>query len=290
MFIDTHAHMWWPSFDEDRDQVVARAEAAGVKKMIAPGTDLRTSKLAVEMAQKYPGKIFAAVGIHPEESIVTDQDSPGLANSSTKHHDLHRDLLSRRVLSLAGEISGLRNLIRENREWIVAVGEIGTDANTEELRAAMPQQQDLFREQIEIANEFELPVIVHTRNSLAETLEVIDHMRVVPKGQFHCFSNDEAGLTEVLKRGFWVSFGGNITWSKRVRRLVELVPDGKLLLETDSPLMMPRDPKGEPLMDNLRNEPINVTMLARLQAELRGQSLKELESQTTANAEVLFGV
>jgi|SRR3989339_1115800 len=266
MFIDTHAHMWWSSFDEDRDQVLAHAEASGVTKIIVPGTDLKTSKLAVELAKKYKGKIFAAVGIHPEESIINKQTD------------------------LQDQLTRIKELIDENREYIVAVGEVGTDAYTDELKSVLPLQQDFFRRQIEIAQEYGLPVIVHTRNSLTETLEVIDQMQVEPKGQFHCFSNDEEGLREVLKRGFSVSFAGNITWSKRVRRLVELVPNDKLLLETDSPLMMPRDSRGEPLMDNLRNEPINVTILARLQAELRGQPLKALEIQTSANAIELFRV
>lgn len=282
MLIDTHAHLFWDSYSNDLEQVLERARAAGVKKMIVPGTDLESSQRAVKLAKTYPGEIYAGVGIHPEE----------VATSSG---------------NFKSQISNLKLLIAENSGQVVAVGEVGTDLHnnaqaqmsnhptpkaTEELRVHQfkTEQKELFRMQAEMALEYDLPLIIHTRESLKDTLEVLDALQDMPRGQFHCFSHDEEGLAEVLKRGFWVSFAGNITWSKRVMRLAARVPDDKLLLETDSPLMMPRDQKGEPLMDNLRNEPSNVTILARLQAEIRGQPWEKLVEQTTKNAEQLFGL
>jgi len=142
----------------------------------------------------------------------------------------------------------------------------------------MEEQKVLFKIQCELALELDLPVIIHTRNSLSEALEVLDQLPQMPRGQFHCFSHDEAGVEEVLARGFYISLCGNITWSKRVARLVPLVPIKRLLLETDSPFMLP----------GKRNEPSNVTITAQMIADLQGLSLKVVEEQTIKNAKALF--
>jgi len=251
MLIDTHAHLWFPEYENDLEEVMARAKAAGVGKMIVPGTSLESSKMAIALAKKYPGVLYASVGVHPEELL---------------NHNFEETPL------------GLRELIAENREWIVAIGEIGTDASSEELKNCMGEQRELLRKQCELALEHDLPVIVHTRNSLKKALEVLDGLKKMPRGQFHCFSHDEAGVKEVLSRGFCVSFCGNIAWSKRVARLVPLVPIERLLLETDSPFMLP----------GKRNEPSNVTITAQMIADLQGLSLKVVEEQTIKNAKALF--
>ena len=251
MLIDTHAHLWWDSYKDDLDQVLARAKEARVEKIIAPGTDMVSSRKAGELAREYPGVIYASVGVHPEEVAKID---------------------------LRFMIQDLRNMVTENKGVIVATGEIGTDASTEELKNCMSQQKELFREQCLLALEFELPVIIHTRESLNEALEVLDSLPNMPRGQFHCFSHDEVGLKEVLARGFYVSFCGNITWSKRVAKLVALVPDDRLLLETDSPFMWA----------GARNEPTNVAILGEKIAELRGISDREIEEITTKNANTLY--
>lgn len=249
MLIDTHAHLWWDSYKDDLDQVLARAKETRVEKIIAPGTDMVSSRKAVELARKYPGVIYASVGVHPEE-----------------------------VLETRFQMLDASKIIAENRKLIVAIGEIGTDASTEELKNCMSQQKELFREQCLLALEFELPVIIHTRESMKEALEVLDSLPNMPRGQFHCFSHDEDGLRQVLKRGFYVSFCGNITWSKRVAKLVALVSDDRLLLETDSPFMWA----------GARNEPANVAILAEKVAELRGISTREIEDITTKNANTLY--
>jgi TatD DNase family protein len=258
MLIDTHAHLWFPDYYppeadqpgyyDDLEEVLARAKAAGVEKIIVPGTDRESSQKAVELARKYPGVIYASVGVHPEEIL-----------NSSKVRIGRSDLLAA-------------------RERIVAIGEIGTDASTEELKNCMDEQKTLFKEQCELALELDLPVIIHTRNSLSETLEMLDGLKKMPRGQFHCFSHDEDGVKQVLSRGFYISFCGNIAWSKRVAKLVPQVPDNLLLLETDSPFMDP----------GKRNEPMNVTITAQMIADLRGQSLQAINEQTTANALRLF--
>lgn len=266
MLIDTHAHLGFDDYRDDLEEVLARAKRDGVEKMIVPGTDIESSKRAVELAKKYPGVIYAAAGVHPEEALDFRLQMPDFSE-----------------------------FLEVNRQHIVAIGEIGTDASTEELKNCMGQQKELFREQCELALENDLPVIIHTRNSLDEALQVLDALPQMPRGQFHCFSHDEAGLIQVLDRGFYVSFCGNITWSKRVAKFVSLVPMNRLLLETDSPLMVPRDKKGEPIQwrnssepGSTRNEPTNVTILAQIIADLRGQSLQVIADQTTQNAVRLF--
>jgi TatD DNase family protein len=272
MFIDTHAHLWWDSYSQDLDSVIERARVNGVEKMIAPGTDLLTSKRAVDLAHRYPSIIYAAVGIHPEETV-----NKTLA-------------VTKNALMFNSQMKKMRELIAANRDSIVAVGEIGTDANTEELRLSMKEQKDLFREQCEIALEFDLPIIVHTRKSFAETMEVLTSLSKMPNGQFHCFSYDHPEADIVLKNGFSLSFCGNISWSKRLQRLSPTIPLDRLLLETDSPFMIPRDEKGEPLDTSLRNEPKNVTLLAQILADLRGVSQEELGDHTSANAERIYHI
>ena len=261
MLIDTHAHLWFPEYENDLEEVMARAKAAGVGKMIVPGTDIESSRKAVELARKYPGVIYAGVGIHPEEVLRANY------NEETPF------ACRRALLDLQSGIP-----FRESPREIVAIGEIGTDAYTKEMQKCMEEQKVLFKIQCELALELDLPVIIHTRNSLSEALEVLDQLPQMPRGQFHCFSHDEAGVEEVLARGFYISLCGNITWSKRVARLVPLVPIKRLLLETDSPFMLP----------GKRNEPSNVTITAQMIADLQGLSLKVVEEQTIKNAKALF--
>lgn len=252
MLIDTHAHLWFPDFENDLEEVMARAKAAGVEKMIVPGTDEESNRKAIELARQYPGVVYAAVGVHPEE-----------------------------VKDARFQILGVRKLLEENSENVVAIGEIGTDNTIKPLdHYTIERQKELFRVQCELALEFDLPVIIHTRESLAQALEILDALPSMPRGQFHCFSHDEEGVKQVLSRGFHVSFCGNITWSKRVAKLVALVPDERLLLETDSPFMWA----------GARNEPANVAILAEKIAGLRGQSLQDVGKMTTANAKALFNL
>jgi len=255
MLIDTHAHLWWSIFEGEVDKVIKRASEAGVKKIIVPGTDLETSKLAVELAKQYPGVIFAAVGIHPEE-ISTN--------------------------NLQDTIYNLQKMIIEDREYIVAIGEVGTDKHGEQ-ESEIEQQKLIFAQQLRLAEEMSLPVIIHTRESWAETWEELEKFKQL-KAVFHCFSYGETELEQALSRGAWVGIGGNITWSKRIQKVVKIIPSERLLVETDSPLMTPLELKPE------TNEPANVKIIAQMVADLKGYTLKEVEEQTTENAERLFNI
>lgn len=250
--IDTHAHLWFEEFRDDLDQVLERAKTVGVEKIVVPGTNTESSQQAIALAKQYLGVIYPAVGIHPEELL------------ETTNWEL--------------EVESIRTLVLHNREQVVAIGEIGTDASSQEMAECMKEQMKLFKTQCEMAIELGLPVIIHTRNSFAETWEVLQSLRKMPKGQFHCFSVDEQALQLVTAAGFNVSFCGNIAWSKRVAALVPLVPLDKLLLETDSPLMNP----------GKRNEPAEVSTLAKQIAQLRNEPVERIEQATSFNATTLY--
>lgn len=263
MFIDTHAHLWFDDFQNDLKDVIARSKLAKVEKFVVPGTDLESSRKAIDLAQVYPDIIFSAVGIHPEEV------EPG-------------------KFDIDSNIDELNVLIGESNGLVHAIGEIGTDASSDALNNCMEEQKRLFLKQCKVALAHDLPVIIHTRNSLGSALEVLDSLPSMPRGQFHCFSHDEEGIRQVLSRGFCVSFCGNISWSKRVAKLVSLIPDEKLLLETDSPLMVPRDKKGKPIQMVERNEPANIVYLAKIIADLRCQDIQKIAKITSDNAKSLY--
>jgi TatD DNase family protein len=252
MLIDTHAHLFALA-ENDLVGVIERARSVGVTKFVVPGLNLETSQKAIELARKYPGVIYATVGIHPEE-IVTNH--------------------------LLFNISYLAKLFEENRQWVVAIGEIGTDANNPEMIENMSWQQELFRAQCEMAIKLDLPVVIHTRKSLKETFAVLDGLPKMPRGVFHSFSHDEAGLQEILKRGFYIGLGGSVSYSKRIQNISKLVPSDRYLLETDTPYL-PRD---------LVNEPSSVTILASLIGNLRGENVNIVAENTTNNAERLFNL
>lgn len=262
MLIDTHAHLFWDDFKDDFEKVIENAKINDVEKIISPGVDLRTSKASVELAEKYPGVIYAAAGIHPEEAVKIDNWSKTLAE----------------IEELLG------------KSEVVGIGEVGIDLFNEEMRAQLKEQQQLFREMVKLAIRYDLPMLIHTRESLNETLEVLDELPSYPRGVFHCFSAHEEDVGEVLKRGFYISFCGNITWSKRVARIADSIPLAKLLVETDSPFMVPRDESGEPMGGNLRNTPANVKILAKFQASRRKMSTHEFCEIVTENTRKLFNI
>jgi TatD DNase family protein len=263
MYVDTHAHLWFDDYQNDLKDVIARAKLATVEKFVVPGTDIESSRKAIELAKIYPDIIYSAIGIHPEEV------GPG-------------------KFDIESNIGELNVLIGDNRGLVHAIGEIGTDASSDALNNCLGEQKELFLRQCEMALTHDLPVIIHTRNSLVQALEVLDSLPSMPRGQFHCFSHDEEGIKQVLSRGFFVSFCGNISWSKRVAKLVSLIPDEKLLLETDSPLMVPRDKRRNPIHMKERNEPANVVYLAKIIADLRGQDLQKIAKITSDNAKTLY--
>ncbi|MBN1446762.1 MAG: TatD family hydrolase [Bacteroidetes bacterium] len=251
VFIDTHCHLFWPDFAEDLPQVIARARAAGVWRMIIPATDFVTFHQAVRIAE-HDEDVFLAVGIHPHDA--------GMAG--------------------AGFVEELHALARHPR--VVAIGEIGLDYHYDFCSPAV--QQRVLHRQLEAAKELHLPVILHNRESDEDLLAVVrEHQNGSLRGQFHCFSSDAAYALRVLESGFHISFTGNVTFKRStLDPVLSLVPDNRLLLETDAPFMAPVPFRGK------RNEPGYLPRIAGKFAEVRHQTVEHVASVTTSNAMALF--
>ena len=261
-FYDTHAHLTYPDFSEDVPELIERARAAGVTRIITIGTDLESSKLAVALADKYEA-IYAVVGWHPNHLELV----PG---------DVCPDL---------------RNLCEH--EKVVAIGEAGIDhyrlpssrGGTEADDAAWKKRQvHIFKQQLELAAELGLNVVIHQRAALESTLEIFQEYADRVRGQFHCFVDDPAGMRRVIDMDSIVSFTGIVTFknAQEVRKTVAATPVDKLLVETDSPYLAPVPFRAK------RCEPAYTRHIAEKVAVVKGVSLAELSAATCATAHEFF--
>jgi TatD DNase family protein len=253
MPIDSHAHLEMEQFDEDREAVLARAAAAGLSAIITVGTTIPDCEKAAALAHLHP-QVYAAVGIHPHE--VKDID--------------------------AGTYDALRVLARQ--EKVVAIGEIGLDFFYDHSPREI--QLRCFAEQIALALELDMPVIIHDREAHAETLRILQQAKGHLRGVLHCFSGDAEMARECLEMGFYLSVAGPVTYKKadQLRAVAREIPAERLLIETDSPYLAPQPWRGK------RNEPAYVVETARCLAQIRGVSAQELERLTEENARRLFGL
>ena len=253
MAIDTHAHLEMEAFDDDREAVLARAAEAGLTAIVTVGTTLPDCEKAVALTRLYK-PVYAAVGIHPHE--VKDID--------------------------AATYDALRVLAQQ--EKVVAIGEIGLDF----FYDLSPREVQLrrFQEQLNLAEELDLPVIIHDREAHPEILEILRPRKGRLRGVLHCFSGDWTMACECLDLGFHLSVAGPVTYRKadQLRAVAREMPLERLLIETDAPYLAPQPYRGK------RNEPAYVVETARTLAEIRGIPVDELERQTTANARRLFSI
>ena len=251
MTIDSHAHLEMEEFDGDREAVLARAAAAGLTAIITVGTTIPDCEKAVALARLHP-QVYAAVGIHPHEVKGID----------------------------AGTYDALR--VFAQQEKVVAIGEVGLDF----FHDLSPRQVQLrrFTEQLDLALELDLPVIVHDREAHAETLRILQQRKGGLRGVLHCFSGDEAMARECLDLGFYLSIAGPVTYrkSEQLRAVARAIPAERILIETDAPYLSPQPWRGK------RNEPAYVVETARCLAEIRGMAAGELERLTEENARQLF--
>lgn len=253
-WIDSHAHLNDEAFQEDLERVIDNALEAGVKAILVPGFDLNSSLKAVKLAQSYQ-MLWAAVGIHPHDAKTWDQ--------ATANH--------------------LEKLLVEPK--VVAVGEIGLDyhynysTREEQLRA--------FIEQINIAAQYNKPIIIHNREAHQDTFEVLTGEKVGERGGvMHCFSGSKEMAVEFLRLGLYISFAGSLTFTNasKLREASKVVPLNKLLVETDSPYLSPHPLRGR------RNESANVKLVGQKLAEILDQPLEKIMDYTAANTENLFGM
>jgi len=250
--IDTHAHLNDSKFDNDLDDAISRAADVGVDRIVVCGYDMASSRSAVEMALQYQG-VFASVGIHPHDA---------------KHFT---DEALREITELS-----------ECSE-VIAIGEIGLDFHYDFSPRA--EQFAAFEAQIKLAGDLNLPIIVHSRESNPEAIEVLRRNKANIVGcVFHCFSGDEDFAREVLDMGFYIGVDGPITYkaSEKLRRVVEMCPMDRLLIETDCPYLTPVPYRGK------RNEPSYVRYVAEEVAHIKNISFEEIYEITTTNARRLF--
>jgi TatD DNase family protein len=256
MSIDTHCHLNFEQYQNDRLDVFMRARESGLQYFINVGIDEVTSKEAIALAAKETD-VYATVGLHPHSA---DQGQMPLYDR-------------------------LESLMASKK--VVAVGEIGLDYFKSE---AMPQtQQKVFRNMLGLAGKARLPVVVHSRNAFKDTLAILRETKERfkdLKAVFHCFSYDKDCLQEALDEGFFVSFTGNVTFptAHPIKASARHVPMDRFMLETDSPYLAPQPVRGK------RNEPSFIHHQAECIADLKGCSLSEVIKATTENAIKFFGL
>lgn len=251
--IDTHAHLDFPQFNKDREEVIQRAQRAGVR-VINVSSHFDTCQKAINLAQKYQG-IWAAVGVHPHYA---------------------EEIKNQKKLS-----QQLKKLAKNPK--VVGIGECGLDYH-ESANVNKEKQKELFQTQLKLTQELKLPIIIHCREAFQDTFQIIKPFKLI--GVFHCFSGDENFLEKVLNLGFYVGFDGNVTFKNapQLQEIARLTPLNRLLVETDCPFLSPEPLRGK------RNEPANVKIIAKFLAKLKGISFEKIAKITTQNAKNLFKI
>ena len=262
-FYDTHAHLDYPDFAADLAQVVERARDAGITRIISIGTDLESSRRAIQLAERFPN-VFAVAGWHPSDADKAPADVRETLRELAKHPK------------------------------VVALGETGLDyhrlpggqpGKTDADNGPYKQRQaELFRQHLEVAAETGLNCVIHQRDSLEDTLAQLEPFAGRVRGVFHCFSNDAATMQRVLAMNSIVSFTGIATFKngQNVRDTIAATPLGRFMLETDCPYLAPVPYRGK------RCEPAYVKEISEIVAQVKGCSLDELGAATCATAREFF--
>lgn len=258
--IDSHAHLDDEKFDNDREEIISKIKDAGIKNFITAGYSLGSSKKAVELAEKYDF-IYATCGISPND-IPQDEEK------------------------MWKQISEIEKMMKKQKNKVVAIGEIGLDYYWEKDEKMRELQRKAFIKQIELANKLKLPIVIHTREAIMDTLEILKQNLVDKKGVFHCCPQNRELIKEGLKLGFYISFAGPITFksSKNAEEMINLVPDNRILIETDSPYLAPEPVRGT------RNDSSNVIYMAEKIAQVKQMSTTEVAKATYENAKRIFQI
>lgn len=250
--VDTHAHLHFPDFDDDREAVLARARAAGVRRMVTIGTDVATCRAALALAERETD-VWATAGVHPHDAAESDEAA----------------------------LAEVERLAAERR--VVAIGEIGLDF----FRNLSPRatQARVLRRFVALARRLRKPVVVHCRDAHDDALSILSEEGVAEVGGvMHCFSGDVEIARRCLDLGLLVSLAGPVTYpnARALPEVARFVPADRLVVETDCPFLPPQGYRGK------RNEPAHLAITAARVAELRGEPLDALAAQTTENARRLF--
>ena len=252
-FIDTHCHLYATEFEHDISDVIRRSEAAGIDRFYLPAIDSTTLHGMLELENKFPGQCIAMAGLHP---------------CSVKEN-------------YKEELLVVENLLKQRK--FAAVGEMGLDFYWD--RSFEQNQYDAFNIQIELALHYNLPIVIHSRESMQQSINVVrEHQKGNLTGIFHCFSGSYESAREIIELGFYLGIGGVITYKKStLPEALKNIGLQCLVLETDSPYLAPMPFRGK------RNESSYLPYIAQKLAEVKGVSIEEVAAITTANAQKIFG-
>lgn len=256
---DSHAHYDDEKFDQDREEIIQKIHDSGVEKFISAGYSLESSKRAIDLADKYEF-IYTTVGISPNDVKQTLEET-------------------------IEDIKKLEDIItRKENDKIVGIGEIGLDYYWNKENKEI--QKQAFIMQIELANRLNLPITIHTREAVSDTLEILKQHPVQQKGVFHCCPLNRELVKEALKLGFYISFAGPVTFknSKNAQEIAEMVPNDRMLIETDSPYLAPEPVRGT------RNDSRNVRYIAEKIANIKSLSTEEIAEITYQNTLKIFKI
>lgn len=253
-FIDTHSHFYLDAFDADRDEVLETCIESGVHTFLLPNIDSRSIEPMLQVCNKYPTHCFPMLGLHPSDVKENYQEE-------------------------------LDTILQQfNNHKFIAIGEVGMDLYWD--RTFIREQEIVFRQQIEFALKFDLPLVIHSRKSFAEILAILnEYSKFSLKGVFHCFSGDIHQAKKVIEKGFYLGIGGTITYKNSgIQQVVKEIPLDHLLLETDAPFLPPVPYRGK------RNQSSYIPIIANNIAMLKEINLEEVAKITTKNAKFLFNL
>lgn len=254
---DSHAHLDDEKFNEDRNEIIEKIYNSGVTKLITAGYNVESSKIAKKIAEQNDF-IYSTAGISPND-IPQNEDE------------------------LWKMIQQIKEIAKQSKK-IVAIGEIGLDYHWNKENKDL--QKQAFIKQIDLANELNLPIVIHTRKAAEDTIQILKQNPVINKGVFHCCSLKDHLLQQAIDLGFYISFAGPITFknSKNAGDVVRLVPNKRILIETDSPYLAPEPNRGK------RNDSRNVKYVAQKIAEFKNITTEEVAKITYENAMKIFEI
>ena len=256
-FFDSHAHYDDEKFNNDRNEVISSVKAEGITRLVSVGYSLEASRFAQRLSEEYDF-IYHSCGISPNDIPQTEDE-------------------------LWKKLKEIEKIAKQKHKKLVAIGEIGLDYYWNKENADL--QKLAFIEQIKIANECELPIIIHTREAVADTIDILKNkQKALRTGIFHCCPLNRELVKEALKLGYYISFAGPITFknSKNATEIIDMVPLEKILIETDSPYLSPEPNRGK------RNDSRNIKYMAQKIAEVKQMPLEEIARITYENANRVF--
>ena len=258
-FFDSHSHYNDEKFDEDREQIIKETYEADVTKFVCAGYNIQSSLFSLNMSEKYEF-IYSICGISPNDIPKSEQQ-------------------------LWKDINEITEIVKKNNsKKLVAIGEIGLDYYWSKENKDL--QKQAFIKQIELANELDLPIVIHSMDASVDTIDILEKHKVNRTGIFHCCQLNQELVRQALELGYYISFAGPITFknSKNAPEVIKMVPIDRILIETDSPYLAPEPNRGK------RNDCRNVKYVAQKIADVKGYSLEEVAKKTYENAMRIFNI